>query len=422
MQQPSILVIDDNPENFEVIEILLSNATEDISSNNSPSLDTAAKDQKQPNYRLQYAANGQEALNSLDVFKPDLILLDVMMPGIDGIEVCRQIKAMPKWQSVPIIMVTVLTAKSTLAECLRAGADDFISKPVNALELRARVGSMLRIKRQHDRLKQLAQRIKKQRNYIRSVSKLQHSSITLLTNSLQTLRQGLATNLTQELNSPLRGLLAILTMLQVQFNDMSPSELRQSINQASQSAHQLETLLQQILFYLYLESKAAQKSNVSLLLETSKQQYSTQQLISQIAKTRAARAQRSEDLILELQEAHLSITKQYLSLIVGALIDNALKFSPSRTPIMVRSNVEENMFYLWVRDCGRGMTQQQIASIGAFTQFERQVSGKQGLGLGLTLSKKIVYLYHGRLIISSTPDKGTTVQVILPINHKAVVK
>lgn len=420
MQQPSILVIDDNPENFEVIEILLSNATEDVSSNNSSSPETTA--QRQPKYRLQYAADGQEALNSLDVFKPDLILLDVMMPGIDGIEVCRQIKAMPKWQSVPIIMVTVLTAKSTLAECLRAGADDFISKPVNALELRARVGSMLRIKRQHDRLKQLARRIKKQRNYIRSVSKLQHSSITLLTNSLQTLRQGLATNLTQELNSPLRGLLAILTMLQVQFKDMSPIELKQSINQASQSAHQLETLLQQILFYLYLESKAAQKSNVSLLLETSEQQYSTQQLISQIAQTRTTRAQRSEDLILELQEAHLTTTKQYLSLIIGALIDNALKFSQPRTPIMIRSKVEENMFCLWVRDFGRGMTQKQIASIGAFTQFERQASGKQGLGLGLTLSKKIVSLYHGRLIISSTPNKGTTVQLILPINHKAVEK
>ena len=95
---------------------------------------------------MHYAASGQKAIASLDIFDPDLILLDVMMPGIDGIEICRQIKAMSKWQAVPIIMVTALKRKSDLANCLTAGGDDFISKLVNAIELRARVHSMLRIK------------------------------------------------------------------------------------------------------------------------------------------------------------------------------------------------------------------------------------------------------------------------------------
>ncbi len=126
----SILVIDDEPDNFDVIETFLGNH----------------------NYQLHYASGGQEAIDSLEVFQPHVILLDVMMPGMDGIEVCRRIKAMSKWEAVPIIMVTALTTKADLARCITAGADDFISKPVNSLELNARVRSMLRIYHQHCQL------------------------------------------------------------------------------------------------------------------------------------------------------------------------------------------------------------------------------------------------------------------------------
>ncbi|TAG60619.1 MAG: response regulator [Oscillatoriales cyanobacterium] len=130
MNNPAILIIDDEPDNFDVIETLLSDR----------------------DYQLHYAANGEEAIDSLDLFRPDLILLDVMMAGIDGIEVCRRIKAMPQWESVPIVMVTALITKTDLARCFAAGADDFISKPINRLELRARVRSMLRIHQQYQQL------------------------------------------------------------------------------------------------------------------------------------------------------------------------------------------------------------------------------------------------------------------------------
>jgi diguanylate cyclase len=130
MNRPSLLIIDDEPDNFDVIETLFLHQ----------------------DYQLHYAANGHEAIASLDLFQPDVILLDVMMPGIDGIEVCRRIKAMPQWESVPIIVVTALTTKADLARCLTAGADDFISKPVNRLELTARVRSMLRIHQQYQQL------------------------------------------------------------------------------------------------------------------------------------------------------------------------------------------------------------------------------------------------------------------------------
>ncbi len=136
MSAASILIIDDEPDNFDVIEALL--ATQ--------------------GYELHYAAGGETAIASLHTFHPDVILLDVMMPDIDGIEVCRRIKAMPEWQAVPVIMVTALSSKDDLARCLQAGAEDFVSKPVNGVELRARLQSMLRIKQQYDQLQASLQR------------------------------------------------------------------------------------------------------------------------------------------------------------------------------------------------------------------------------------------------------------------------
>ncbi|MEI6332016.1 MAG: EAL domain-containing protein [Pseudanabaena sp. ELA645] len=130
MHKQSILIVDDEPRNFDVIEAFLN----------------------EYDYALNYASSGQEALESLEILEIDLILLDVMMPDMDGIEVCEHIKAIPKYRPIPIIMVTALTAKEDLAQCLNAGANDFISKPLNALEMRARVQSMLRMKEQYDAL------------------------------------------------------------------------------------------------------------------------------------------------------------------------------------------------------------------------------------------------------------------------------
>lgn len=130
MSKPVLLVVDDEPENFDVIETLLSDQ----------------------NYDLHYTANGPDTLDFLVSMQPDLILLDVMMPEMDGLEVCRRIKAVAPWQTVPIIMVTALSSKQALARCVEVGADDFISKPLNRMELTARVRSMLRIRQLYQQL------------------------------------------------------------------------------------------------------------------------------------------------------------------------------------------------------------------------------------------------------------------------------
>jgi class 3 adenylate cyclase/DNA-binding response OmpR family regulator len=103
-------------------------------------------------YRLSYASRGREALAQIDELEPDLILLDVMMPEMDGFEVCRHIKSVDRWRHIPVILITALDGKNILVRGLDAGADEFVTKPVTGSELRARVRSMLRIKTQYDLL------------------------------------------------------------------------------------------------------------------------------------------------------------------------------------------------------------------------------------------------------------------------------
>ncbi len=132
-----ILVVDDESDNFDVVEALL--ADED--------------------YDLHYAASGIRALERLKTLNPDVIVLDLMMPGIDGIEVCRQIRANPHWQAIPIIVVTALTAQEDLAASLDAGANDYLTKPVNRIELRARLRSLVRLNNQQRQIQHLNQQL-----------------------------------------------------------------------------------------------------------------------------------------------------------------------------------------------------------------------------------------------------------------------
>jgi diguanylate cyclase (GGDEF)-like protein len=132
--QYQLLVIDDEPSNFDVVEAFL-----DL-----------------PNYELSYVPCGRKALELMTVgYQPDVILMDVMMPEMSGLELCQLIKANPHWQAIPIIIVTALTEQQDLSQCLLSGADDFISKPLKMLELRARVHSMLRIYQQYRRIQSL---------------------------------------------------------------------------------------------------------------------------------------------------------------------------------------------------------------------------------------------------------------------------
>jgi putative two-component system response regulator len=127
---PNILVVDDNIANVELLEAYLSAS----------------------GYNVIKAYDGEEGLGIIYGEMPDLVLLDIMMPKMDGYEVCRRIKEDEKTRFIPVVMITALTELDAKIRGLDVGADDFLSKPFNRLELMARVRSLLRIKSLHDDL------------------------------------------------------------------------------------------------------------------------------------------------------------------------------------------------------------------------------------------------------------------------------
>ena len=128
-----ILVVDDTPQNVRLLEAILIPR----------------------GYAVVGAASGQQALDLVAEMQPDLVLLDIMMPGMDGHEVCRQLRADPATALLPIVMVTA-SGDQNKVKALESGADDFIPKPVNQAELLARVRSLLRIKAYHDTIQRQA--------------------------------------------------------------------------------------------------------------------------------------------------------------------------------------------------------------------------------------------------------------------------
>ncbi len=140
MAKSKILIADDNPTNVELLEVYLADLD----------CDTAV------------AVDGRDTLEKVAQFQPDLILLDIMMPKLSGFEVCKQIKDDPKTNDIMVLMVTALNESGDIERAVSAGCDDFLSKPVNKLELLKRVDNMLKLRHVTDELERL-------RNYIDSM-------------------------------------------------------------------------------------------------------------------------------------------------------------------------------------------------------------------------------------------------------------
>ncbi|RMF44659.1 MAG: response regulator [Planctomycetota bacterium] len=137
-----ILIADDNAANRELLEAFLAPI----------------------DCEIEFAVDGQDTLEKISSFEPDLVLLDVMMPKLNGFEVCQQIKSNPKTSRIMVLMVTALNELGDIERAVKAGTDDFLSKPINKIELLKRVENMLKLKDTSDELERL-------RQYIRSMDK-----------------------------------------------------------------------------------------------------------------------------------------------------------------------------------------------------------------------------------------------------------
>lgn len=385
----SILVVDDEPTGFDVIEAHL----------------------YREGYNLTYAPSGIEALNLLHSVEPDVILLDVMMPELDGMEVCRQIKAEPRWKHIPIVMVTALSSKEDLARAIAVGADDFLSKPISGIELRARVRSMLRIKQQYDALQ-----------------------------ATLTLREDLSNMIVHDLRNPLTKIIIGGNFL---LERNFPQDEVETIEIILSASRQLNSMINDLLIQAKMESGKMVLNRMDVDFNQL-----TQDALSEfinVAKTKNIRveSQLSETNLPILVDANL------IRRVIDNLLSNAYKFSPKGSTITIRVGYcEDERSQLgkeqWQRESrGEGenlvlsSTMQMTASqspkkamiqiadrgIGIrddlkqriFEKYEvgKVMQGVTQLGLGLAFCKMVVDAHGGTILVEDNKPQGSIFTVII---------
>lgn len=333
------------------------------------------------------AANGRLGVQLAQKEIPDLIICDVMMPELDGHDVLKTLRQDNLTATIPFIFLTAKSDKTDFRQGMELGADDYLTKPFTRADL----------------LGAISTRLEKQVAIDRQSQK-----------KLDDLRSNITLSLPHELRTPLNGILGFSQLLLEECETMEPQAIREMAEGINKSAQSLLRLTQNFLLYAELELIATNPQRIKMLqcTETSFPTNTITNLITQKAKE----ANREADVKLDWQPCTVKIAETKLCKIVEELIDNAFKFSSDRTLVCVTSKVFNNAFTLSIIDQGQGMTDAQIAEVGAYKQFEHKLYEQQGSGLGLIIAKRLAQLHGGELKIQSKPEESTTVQVILPCN------
>jgi two-component system, sensor histidine kinase and response regulator len=364
-QPYQLWVVDDEANNLTVIELLLSHV----------------------DYELAYFDRGLPLLEAMQQRLPDLILLDVMMPGIDGIELCHRLKRDDRTKHIPIIMVTALSSREDLARCLEAGADDFISKPLNGLELRARVRSLLRIKRQYDELQEL---------------------LNVREEMLQ-LRMDLSHMVIHDLRNPLANILLSCQILQMRGLD---DRTAPKIQQIEYAGHRLESMIDSLLVTAKLESGklALHPTAVDLpeLLQTVGAEFS------------AIATQQGVNLVQEIAPGPLTIQGDaaLLRRVLDNLLSNALKFAPAQSDVTLAVLAHADRVLLQVRDQGQGVNPALRDQIFAKFEIGQHLPQMKQMGLGLAFCKMVVEAHGGQIQVGDNDPTGCVFTITLPCGDR----
>ncbi len=331
------------------------------------------------------AENGSQGIEMAHQHLPDLILCDVNMQQLDGYKTLAALHEDPATAAIPFILMTGYADPAGMRQGMELGADDYLPKPFTAEQLCGAVEARLR-KANH--MRQEAER------------------------RLADLRDSISLALPHELRTPLNGILAYGEILSTDAEALQPAEVAEMGQVINESGRRLMRLIENFLIYAQLELVGSDPAKAAALRK--KQTPFPLRIIEEKAHTIAQHMHRLGDLSLELQDVSVPMAEEYLSKIVDELVQNAFKFSKPNTPVRVTLAATDEDLVLAVSDQGRGLTPEQIAKVGAYMQFDRKMQEQQGLGLGLTICRRLAEMHGGTLGVQSQPATGTTVRVQFP--------
>jgi signal transduction histidine kinase len=330
------------------------------------------------------AGDGVEGAEVARRLLPDLIICDVNMDRMDGYSLLEALRQEPATAAIPFILMTGMGDADSMRRGMNLGADDYLAKPFTAPQLFSAVEA--RLKKSHF-LRQNAEK------------------------KLSDLRANLSLALPHEMITPLNGIFGLAQILSSEAESLSPAEVADFGTSILQSAERLHRTVQNFLLFGQLEMQASDAQAAAALRE--KETALVRQLVETRARHFAETATRAADLQLELADGSVKVGQDLFTKLVDELVDNAFKFSEAGTAVRVEGSLSNGEYALSVADRGEGMAPEQVADIGAYSQFNRKANEQQGAGLGLAIAKRIVELHGGQFEIQSAPGAGTTITVKL---------
>jgi len=361
--RPSVLIVDDLPNNVRLLSIMLT----------------------EKGYQVRKAINGQMALNTVRSLIPDLILLDINMPDLNGYQVCEQLKADEKTREIPVIFISALDDVFDKVKAFQVGGVDYISKPFQGEEVMARIENQLTICRQK---KQLQNEIKERQKTEETLEIYLHA-------------------VSHDLRNPVIGMSMILNNLIKNSQGETKEVSRKILQQMANSCDRQLTLIDSL-----VETRQNDLWGVSLELKPLSL-YEIGQQIGQEWELRLKENQAtlinnfSPDLPLVNADAH------HLWRVFENLLANAIKHNPQGIIITFSARLEGNYLRCSIADNGVGISETQRKQL--FDRYQRGNNNNQiSLGLGLYLCRQIIHAHGGEIGIMNNDEKGSQFWFTLP--------
>jgi len=357
--KPEILVVDDLPDNIDIIVGFLKDT-----------------------YKLRAVNSGKKAIKIIESANPpDLVLLDIMMPEMDGISVCKHLKKNPLTADVPVIFLTAKTDRETLVEGFQAGAVDYLTKPVNAPELLVRVKNHIRLKSSQDELREQVD--------------------TLVENAR--LRDDVERMSRHDLKTPISSIISLTACLQEQENIKNLGDKTATIlNQIDSSAFLLMDLINQSLNLYKIETGSYQFSPEMIAID---------KVISQVINDLGSLAQEHEvQLLLKHDSLNVYCMLEELLCysIFSNLIKNAVEASQKNTKVTI--SIKKNQEQVSV-EIHNDSTVPEVVRNSFFAKYVTH--GKpQGTGLGTYSAKIMTEVQNGKIQMDTDSSRGTTVTTV----------
>jgi two-component system, sensor histidine kinase and response regulator len=359
IKKPLILIVDDTPKNLQ----LLSNILHD------------------KGYNICIATSGIRALETINTEAPDLILLDIQMPIMDGFETFKALKLNAKAKDIPIIFLTAVVEPEKILQGFELGAVDYITKPFNIPELSARVATHIEIKRSREKLIEL-----------------------------NATKEKLFSIISHDLRSSLGAVLSYSDILLENLDQYSVTKIRQFVNDIYQSSKNTFDLLENLLDWSRLQTERITQRMETYNLKSNIDSICL--LYSEIANKKKIRLQNNIDPEV-LMYCDLDMTKT----VVRNLISNAIKFTNTGGLVSVHFIENDSNKEIQISDTGVGIMAEKIPNLFSIEKNSSTLgtNSEKGTGLGLMLCKELIEKQGGKIWVESELGKGSRFSFTLPL-------